>query len=88
LIRIPAHIPGLCGTRSNGTVCKETNLSHLEGVCDAKSHLPNFGGTGVSRPSAEFLTREPDSKARDSSNGTFADRVVADDATFGGLVAT
>ena len=80
-MRIPAHIPRLCGTRSNGTVCTEMNFSHIEGLCGGESHLRNFGGTGASRSSAEFLTREPDSKTRETaSNGMFANRVVADEA--------
>ena len=38
-IRIPAHIPGLCGTLSKATICVETNLSDIEGVAARKSRL-------------------------------------------------
>jgi hypothetical protein len=50
----------------HSTVCTETNFSSIEGVCGSESHLRNFGGTGVSRSSAEFVAREPDAKQRDS----------------------
>jgi hypothetical protein len=29
-MRIPAHIPGLCGMRSNGTVCTDTNFFNIK----------------------------------------------------------
>jgi hypothetical protein len=47
-VRIPAHIPGVCGTRSNSTICTETNFLQIEGVCDGASQLRLCGGTAVS----------------------------------------
>jgi hypothetical protein len=47
-MRIPTHIPGVCGTRSNSTVCTETNFLQITGVCDGASQLRLCGGTAVS----------------------------------------
>jgi hypothetical protein len=38
-MRIPAHIPGLCGTPSNATICAETIFSDIEGIAALKSRL-------------------------------------------------
>ena len=61
-MRIPAHVPGLCGTLSNATVCAETNSSDIKGVGGTRVSFAQFGGTGVSPFDAVFPVRERDTK--------------------------
>ena len=61
-MRIPPHIPGLCGTHSNATGCAETNFFNIETVCGARVSFAHCGGTAVSCADVEFPVRERDTK--------------------------
>ena len=64
-VRITAHIPGLCGTRTSTTVCTETNFSEIAGICGRASQLRLCGGTAVSCRVSIFLMSELNMRTRD-----------------------